>query len=87
MNRTLVAVVWHDAHADSPGGWVLSDNIDPNPYVVVTVGIIADLKPGHISIYQSWAADGQIDHVVHIPTGMVVRVDDLTTLDDAPLTT
>ena len=72
---SIVVVVWEDAHADSSGTWVNLSDIDPDPLVVTSVGILldGDVKPGHVTITQSHA-DGLCDHVIHIPEKMVKEI-------------
>jgi len=78
----IVVVRWHDAHADSAGTWVELSDIDPDPLLVTSVGILlpATTKPKHVSIAQSYA-DDLCDHVIHIPEKMVVDVTVLGVLD------
>ena len=69
-------VVWNDAHADISGSWVsIDDDVDVDPYQVVTVGIILDVdnggKPGHVSVAQSITRDRFVDYTIHIPDAMV----------------
>lgn len=77
MTGTAIAVVWHDAHSDRSGGWVLPADIDDEPYRVTTVGWRIDPKPGHVSLAQSIGDDGALDHIIHIPDGMVMEVTEL----------
>ena len=78
----IVVVKWHDAHADSAGTWVELSDIDPDPLLVTSVGVMlpTSTKPGHVSLTQSFA-DGLCDHVIHIPEKMVVDVTVLGVLD------
>ena len=80
---SIVAVVWHDAHDDGSATWVEREQIDPDPYMVVSVGILlpADTKPDHVSVARS-IADVYLDHILHIPTGMVQSVTVLGCLED-----
>lgn len=68
----IVAVVWLDAHADGATDWTTIEEIDPAPYIVLSVGVMlpTDTKKGHVSIARS-TCDGLYDHVLHIPNGMV----------------
>jgi hypothetical protein len=73
-----VLVIWNDAHAGT-GTWeFIEDLVDNEPYQVKSVGFLlapkAGNKRGHVSITQSWSADGCVDSVLHIPAKMVVRV-------------
>jgi hypothetical protein len=34
-------------------------------------------KPGHVSLAQSIGDDGALDHIIHIPDGMVMEVTEL----------
>jgi hypothetical protein len=80
---SIVAVVWHDAHDDGSASWVERDQIDPDPYMVVSVGILlpSDTKPNHVSVARS-IADVYLDHILHIPTGMIQSVTVLGCLED-----
>jgi hypothetical protein len=69
-----ITVTWLDAHADRSGGWVFPADIDPDPYSVTSIGWRVDPKPGHLSLAQSVGCDGALDHVLHIPLGMVAEV-------------
>jgi hypothetical protein len=77
IGSIAVAVVWHDAHADRSGGWVLPADIDADPYRVTSVGWRIEPKVGHVSLAQSVGDDGAYDHVLHIPDGMVIEVIEL----------
>lgn len=74
-----VLIYWRDAHADA-SSWTSIEDMDDQPYVVETVGFLLDtVKPDHVSIAQSAGADdGVIDHVLHIPSAMVVTIVNLT---------
>lgn len=80
---SIVAVVWHDAHDDGSNAWVACEDIDPDPYMVVSIGVLlpSTTKPDHVSIARS-IADVYLDHVLHIPTGMVKSVTVLGFLED-----
>jgi len=77
VTGTAIVVVWHDAHADRADGWVLPADIDTDPYRVTSVGWRIDPKPGHVSLAQSIGDDGGLDHIIHIPDGMVMEVTEL----------
>ena len=77
MTGDAIVVVWHDAHADRAGGWVLPTDIDNEPYRVTSVGWRIEPKPGHVSLAQSIGDDGALDHIIHIPDGMVMEVTEL----------
>lgn len=77
---SLAIVVWHDAHADGDS-WVLEEEIDPNPAVAVSVGLILDYaKPGHLTIAQSHV-HGHFGTLIHIPEAMVREITIVTTID------
>lgn len=79
--KTLVLVKWRDAHSDFYGGWVHEDSIDPEEFLVTTVGIsLTGVKPNHVSVGQSYAS-GMVDHVIHIPDAMVIEVIVLGTME------
>lgn len=73
-----VLVIWNDAHAGTSQWEFIEDLVDNEPYQVKSVGFLlapkAGNKRGHVSITQSWSADGCVDSVLHIPAKMVVRV-------------
>jgi hypothetical protein len=74
VTRHPIIVVWLDAHADRAGGWVQPADIDVLPYTVITVGwLLNECKPDHISLAQSIGDDGALDHIIHIPAGMVIE--------------
>jgi hypothetical protein len=69
----VVAVAWHDAHAESEGSWTTISSIDDQPYRVVSIGwLIENAKAGHVTLAQSMGCDDSIDSVLHIPVGMIV---------------
>ena len=71
MMATFVEIVWHDAHADT-NTWIEKDDIDTNPCVVVSCGILlTEVKPNHIVLVQSQNSFDQLDCVLSIPVAMV----------------
>ena len=73
-----VLVVWADAHADLET-WTHPDDIDDNgEYLVRSVGWHLPVGDGgktdHMTLCQSQTPNGDIDHVLHIPVGMVRTV-------------
>jgi hypothetical protein len=74
MNHALVEVTWHDAHAVSGAAWMEIEEIEKDdPCVVSSVGwLLADTKRGHVVIAQSHNSEGFFDHIIAIPTPMVV---------------
>jgi hypothetical protein len=68
-------VLWEDAHAGSSYSWTVVDDIDPDPYLVVSVGVMLDesVKPGHVTIIQSYVNEC-CDGLLHIPLAMVKEV-------------
>ena len=74
-----VIVTWHDAHAD--GAWMTTAEVDGDPYVVRSIGWeLPNVKPGHFSLAQSRGHADTWDNILHIPTGMVVRVQSVLSL-------
>ena len=68
---TFVEVIWHDAHADTDS-WIDVDEIDENPCVVVSCGIlIPSAKPNHVTLCQSSNSFEQIDCVLSVPVRMI----------------
>lgn len=83
--KTLVMVRWRDAHSDFSGSWVDEADIEPDPFIVNSVGIsLTGVKPNHVSVCQSYAG-GLVDHVIHIPDAMVEEITVIGTMevDDA----
>ena len=70
----LLLVVWHDAHAATTG-WTCADDIEVG-FVVESVGWQLEGHDGHLVLAQS-VGESQVDHVLAIPTGMIVRVQEL----------
>lgn len=88
---TIVAVVWHDAHAVTDSWTTLAD-LDPEPCVVLSVGILApEAKPGHVVLIQGAhsLADGlesaAVDSILCIPVEMVRVMTVLSRRDQALL--
>ena len=73
-----VLVIWNDAHAGTSTWERIEDLVDNEPYEVKSVGFLMTTKAGgkrsHVSITQSWSADGCVDSVLHIPVAMVQQV-------------
>ena len=73
-----VLVIWNDAHAGTNAWERIEDLVDNEPYEVKSIGFLLAPKAGgkrsHVSVTQSWSADGCVDSVLHIPAKMVVRV-------------
>ena len=82
----LVAITWADAHADCYEWTGLADVEDTGDYLVRSVGILlVDAKRGHVSIAQSMTPDEDVDSVLHIPKGMVRRVEALHRVSVIPV--
>jgi len=80
---TPIIVHWTDAHADPSGGWVQPGNVDQRAYTVTSIGWLMPQgeggKPDHVSICQSRGVmagddDADLDHVLHVPCGMVTQL-------------
>jgi hypothetical protein len=68
-----VQAVWHDAHAINE--WQSVSDISSEPCVIITTGfLIPNAKPNHVVVAQSIDPDGNLDGVLSIPEGMVVKV-------------
>ena len=76
MAETMVLVEWNDAHAGDNDTWTpLEDIEDTGYYVVKSVGwLLPDAKAGHVTIAQSLTPDEQVDHLLHVPAGMVNKM-------------
>ena len=85
-NDRVVRVWWRDAHA-ATDTWTSPEEIDDEPCIVRSVGfLLVDVKPGHIVLAQSQIVDfGDVDHVLAIPTAMVVRIESLHTVPLVPV--
>ena len=74
FDLTPVEVVWHDAH-EVPGTWIEVAEIDIEPCVVKTYGIIIpNAKKDHTVIAGSYTSEGMLSDVTAIPNGMVISV-------------
>ena len=76
MNElTYIYVTWRDAHAATTT-WTNTRDLDQDPCIVRTGGFLLSLadggKEGHITIFQSITPDGDVDHVICIPSQMVI---------------
>jgi hypothetical protein len=74
VKRTIVVVRWADAHSGA-SSWVSIDELDKTGEVVIcSVGFLLPVEHGgrdhHVTLVQSFD-DTHVDHVLHIPVGMV----------------
>ena len=73
---TVVLVTWHDAHSGAES-WINIKDLDTEPAEVQSVGFLLATsdggKPEHVTLYQSRNEDS-VDHVLHIPVGMVKHI-------------
>lgn len=72
-----VEVIWADAHAGDNDTWVPVEELhgEGEEYLVVSVGwLIVGSKAKHVTICQSRTPDEQVDHVLHIPEGMIRKM-------------
>jgi len=71
FDLTPVEVVWHDAH-DIPGTWIELAEIDGEPCVVKSYGIlIPDAKKDHVVVAGSYTNEGMLNNVLAVPLRMV----------------
>lgn len=73
-----VIVVWADAHSDGDG-WTPRDELGQDGELLVrTCGWLLPVgeggKEGHVTVAQSITPHDDVDHVIHIPTGMTRTV-------------
>jgi hypothetical protein len=74
VSRSIVRVIWHDAHLASDG-WCAPDDVSECACVVETVGwLVPDGKADHVTVAQSVADDGEMYAVFCVPVGMVVSM-------------
>lgn len=82
MKLQPVLVTWADAHSDSSGWTGIKDSTEEGEYIVYSVGYLIPEseggKPAHITICQSYTPDEDVDHILHIPQGMVRHLDVMT---------
>jgi hypothetical protein len=80
---SVVLVTWHDAHSGAES-WIAIKELDLEPAEVESVGYLLNEaeggKPQHITLFQSRIGDS-IDHVLHIPVGMVQKIKVLMELE------
>jgi hypothetical protein len=80
---SVVLVTWHDAHSGAES-WIAIKELDLEPAEVESVGFLLTEaeggKPHHITLFQSRIGDS-IDHVLHIPVGMVQKIKVLMELE------
>ena len=80
---TAVLVTWHDAHSGAES-WINIKDLDTEPAEVQSVGFLLATsdggKPDHVTLYQSRNEDS-LDHVLHIPVGMVQKIKVLMELE------
>jgi len=80
---TVVLVTWHDAHSGAES-WINIKDLDTEPAEVQSVGFLLATsdggKPDHVTLYQSRNEDS-VDHVLHIPVGMVKHIKILMDLE------
>jgi hypothetical protein len=80
---TVVLVTWHDAHSGAES-WINIKDLDIEPAEVQSVGFLLATsdggKPDHVTLYQSRNEDS-VDHVLHIPVGMVKTIKVLMDLE------
>jgi hypothetical protein len=80
---TTVLVTWHDAHSGAES-WINIKDLDTEPAEVQSVGFLLATsdggKPDHVTLYQSRNEDS-VDHVLHIPVGMVKTIKVLMDLE------
>jgi len=79
----LVAVTWADAHSLDSYEWQDFEklNLDDGEYLIVSVGwMLPDevSKKDHLVIYQSRTPDGDLDHILVIPRGMIRVIEKLS---------
>jgi hypothetical protein len=86
MDLTPVTVEWMDAHSDAHG-WTHREALE-RIRIISSCGWLLPTSqggaPGHVTLIQSCDGD-LVDSVLHIPAGMVRRVDSLTATLTLPL--
>lgn len=74
----MILVVWADAHADGDG-WTQRGELGiDGEYHVRSVGWLLPIGEGgkddHVTVAQSITPHDDVDHIIHIPQGMVRTV-------------
>ena len=77
LDGAIVQVTWHDAHSLDNNEWHELGDIDDQPLVCVSVGILKRYKR-HCVLIQPCTADQGADNVLLIPWGMVRKVEKLS---------
>ena len=79
----VCVVLWEDAHSGDVHSWTQVSDIDPEPYVVTSVGVMLDdsVKPGHVTLVQSFI-NSNCDCILHIPRAMVKEIKVVDTVPD-----
>ena len=76
LEGSIVRVTWHDAHSLDNNEWHELVDIDDQPLVCISVGILKRHKR-HCVLIQTCTADQGADNVLLIPWGMVRKVERL----------
>lgn len=82
----MVAITWADAHADCAQWTGIEEIEDDGEFLVRSVGLLlVGAKRGYVSIAQSLDPNDTVDSVLHIPKGMVRRVEALHRVSVIPV--
>lgn len=82
----LVALTWADAHADCTEWTHLDEIEDDGEFLVRSVGfLLVGAKRGYVSIAQSIDPNENVDSVLHVPKGMVRRLEALHRVSVIPV--
>ena len=87
---SLVLVRWADAHSGIGHWHELEETAeDDTEYLVQSVGWLIPTdkggKQGHVTLAQSLTPDDMVDHILHIPKGMVRKMTVAYTTTGEPL--
>lgn len=77
--KSIVVVVWADAHQATDSWTHVSELEDDGERIIETIGFLLPVDEGgkenHVTVIQSFdVAQDMVDNVLHIPVGMVKSI-------------
>lgn len=86
---SVVLLKWADAHSGAHHWHALGEIEDDGEYIVQSVGWLIPVdeggKDGHVTLAQSMTPDADVDHVLHVPVGMVRSMSVCCTFEGRPI--